>query len=257
MGTTLKRTGIAALAVLAAGWASAEDRLGVFEFFVRGSGTYCQEAAPAVRALQLEMQGRALLLEYAYDTFRWTRAETWWAAYSGTSAVYLPLVMVGSGFETSTGPVDYEARYREMLQHELARPAGASLRAWSLRTAGGTRVFVRATNLTGSPVGPAQSATLWAIAWEDAPVGLTSTWVRQAAALPLGETIPPGGTTTATVSLPVLAGADPERVRFLALLDQRLPGGSGFDMLQAAVAEPAGLAVSPGALTLSPIRPSE
>lgn len=256
MGTSLRLKGTAVLALLAlpvAGGARAEDRLGVFEFFVRGAGEYCQAAAPAVRNLQAEMRGRALLLEYPYDVFRDSRAEVWWAAYSGSGAVYLPLVMVGSGFETSTGPVDYEARYRAMLEDELARPPGAALKAFFHRAPDGTRIHVRATNLGTSSIGPAQAATLWAIAWEDAPIGLTSTWVHQAASLPLGASLPAGGTATATLALPPSAGAG--RFRYLALLDHRPAGGTRFDMLQAVVAEEAGLSAEPASLTLSPSRP--
>lgn len=96
MATTLRG---ALLLALLAGVAGAEERLGVFEFFVRGGGAYCQAAAPGVRKLQTEMEGRAVLLEYAYDTFNQGRVDRWWAAYKGSPSVYLPLVMVGSGLQ--------------------------------------------------------------------------------------------------------------------------------------------------------------
>jgi hypothetical protein len=57
----------------------------------------------------------------------WGRVDRWWAAYTGSSSVYLPLVMVGSGYEVIQGSVAYEREYRRMLNDELARAPGAAL----------------------------------------------------------------------------------------------------------------------------------
>lgn len=244
-----------ALALLSGG-ASAEERLGVFEFFVRGGGAYCQAAAPAVRALQTEMAGRAVLLEYAYDSFPQGRVERWWAAYSGSPYVYLPLVMVGSGLDVDQGPVDYYARYKAMLDAELARPPQASMRAWSRRQGGGVQVFVRATNLASVPLTTDHAAGFWVVVWEDNPIGLTATWVRATTASPLTATLAPGATAFATVDVPSVGSVDWDRLRSLVLLEHRPGGALGrYDTLQAAIASAAGLDASPSSLALSASSP--
>lgn len=248
------RYALALLCVAAA--ATAEDRLCVFEFFVRGSGAYCQAAAPAVRALQAEMQGRAVLLEYDYDAFSHGRADRWWAAYTGSPAVYLPIVMVGSGYMVDQGPVSYASRYRAMIDAELARAPAAQVKAWSQRAGAGLTVYARATNLSGVPLTTDHAAAFWVIVWEEARIGLTDTWVRSTASKALTATLAPGDTTTVTISVPTVAAADWERIRALVLLEHRPTGAGKYDMLQAAAAGPASLDAKPTQLTLGPSAPS-
>lgn len=241
---------------LLAGGAGAQERLGVFEFFVRGGGAYCQAAAPSVRTLQAEMAGRAVLLEYAYDSFPHGRVERWWAAYSGSPYVYLPLVMVGSGLEVDQGPVDYYNRYKAMLDAELARPPQAAVRAWSRHQGGGLQVFARATNLASVPLTTDHAAGFWVVVWEDNPVGLTTTWVRATAASPLTTALYPGATAVTTVDVPSLGSVDWDKLRALVLIEHRPTGAPGrYDMLEAAIAAPAGLDASPSSLALSPSSP--
>ena len=105
--------------LLGATFGAAEDRFAVLEFFGRPNGAFCSAAGPAMKALQRQMEGRAVLLEYDYDAFRYGRQERFWA--TGVSATYLPLVMVGSGYRTSSGSVNYESVYRSMINQELDR----------------------------------------------------------------------------------------------------------------------------------------
>lgn len=253
MAPTVRR---ALILLLLASAARAEERLGVFEFFVRGGGTYCRLAAPSVSTLQAEMAGRAVLLEYAYDSFSSGRVDRWWAAYHGPSQVYLPLVMVGSGLEVSQGPVDYYNRYKAMLTAELARPPAASVKAWSQRVGTSLQVFVRATNLADAPLTPEHAAAFWVVVWEDNPIGLTQTWVRATGTRPLAGPLQPGDTTSATIDMASLQGVDWQRLRALALLEHRPTSGGAYDMLQAAIASPASLEVAPSGLVLGPSSPS-
>ncbi|MCU0290489.1 MAG: hypothetical protein MUF10_00650 [Thermoanaerobaculaceae bacterium] len=246
----------ALILLLLASGAGAEDRLGVFELFVRGGGTYCRLAAPSVSTLQAEMAGRAVLLEYAYDSFSSGRVDRWWAAYHGPSSVYLPLVMVGSGLDVSQGPVDYYNRYKAMLNAELARPPAASVRVWSRRVGDGLQVYVRATNLSDAPLTPDQAAAFWVIVWEDNPIGLTQTWVRATATRPLAGPLQPGDTTSATIDVASLSNVDWQHLRALALIEHRPTGGGAYDMLQAAIASPAVLDVTPSGIVLGPSTPS-
>lgn len=232
---------------------AAQERLAVFEFFGRPAGQYCRDAAPTVLALQQQYAGRAILLEYDYDRFPSGRVDRWWAARTGTGTVYLPLVMVGSGFRISSGPVDFDTVYRSMLDAELARPPQAEVSAWSRRQGNALRVYLRARNLSATPLTAANNAGLWLLAWEDSRRGLTDTWVRAAVAKPLTATLQPGAAVTATLDTPALTDVNWNVLRSLALLEHR-PGGTGpYDMLQAAMATPATLAVSPTQLVLTPL----
>jgi hypothetical protein len=234
--------------------ARAEERLGVFEFFGRTTGSLCQGAAPDVISLQRDLAGRAVLLEYAYDTFNSGRITRWWDAYSGTGTVYLPLITIGSGFSVCQG-TEHPSHYRAMLEAELARPAEASIHAWSRRSGSGMQIFVRAENSSAKPLTADQLPTLWAIAWEDARIGLTDTWVRATSSLTLSGTLPPGGVATATIDLPAVPANDWSRIRSLVLLDHRPAGSSRYDLLQASISRPAALEVTPGTMTLDASKP--
>lgn len=246
----------ALILALLAGAAGAEDRLGVFEFFVRGGGTFCQAAAPTVARLQTEMEGRAVLLEYAYDTFNQGRVDRWWEAYEGPTSPSLPLVMVGSGFQVDQGKLGYDTRYRAMLNAELARAPAATVKAWSHRVGDGLQVYLRAANLSGVALTPEHAAAFWVVVWEDNPIGLTQTWVRATVTQPLAVTLQPGDTTTATIDVASLPGVDWQHLRALALLEHRPASSGPYDMLQAAIATPAGVEATPARLTLGSYQPS-
>jgi hypothetical protein len=239
---------------LCASAATGQQRLAVLEFFGRPNGQFCSEAGPAMLSLQGEMAGRAVLLEYDYDRFASGRVDRFWAARP--SAMYLPLVMVGSGYRTSSGQVDYAREYRGMLEAELARPPEAAVNAYWRRSGAAARVYVQVTNLRASALTPEEAAAIWVIAWENGRIGVSDTWVRGTARTPLADSLEPGAILTVTIDTPSLVGVDWERISALACLERR-PGGAGvYDMLEAAVAASAGLAVSPNTLALSAASPS-
>lgn len=248
MGKAIR--GALVLLLLSTG-AHADERFGVLEFFVRGSGTYCQDAAPSVLALQDAMEGRAVVLEYPFDSFTQGRVDRFWAAYAGPSP-YLPLALVGSGFDLCQGPVDYATRYRQMLEAELARPPRAAIQAWSRPWGSGMEVYATVRNLDAVTLRTSTRPTLWLVAWEDGRIGLTKTIVRATASRALAADVPPGGTTAFTIEVPSLGTADRQRVRAAVLLDELLAGTSRYDLLQSVVAQPAGVSVTPAAVTLGP-----
>jgi len=241
--------------LLVAAAATGEDRLAVLEFFGRPAGQFCQEAAPAVIQLQGEMEGRALLLEYDYDDFRSGRVDRWWDAYPGGGTVYLPLVMVGSGFRISMGPVDHYFTYRSMLEAELMRPPAAEVEAYSRRMGQVVRVYVRVENTGGATIRPEDDASVWVVLWEDARRGLTDTWVQATAVGSLTAPLEPGAEVTMTLDVTPISAVDWGLVRSLALVEHRPEGGT-YDMLQAAVTVPATLGVTPDELTLTASNPS-
>jgi hypothetical protein len=252
MGRSLRY--VAFLWLLCAVTVSAQERLAVLEFFGRPNGQFCSEAGPAMLALQAEMAGRAVLLEYDYDRFWSGRVDRFWAARP--SAMYLPLVMVGSGYRTSTGQVSYEREYRAMLNAELARAPEAVVSGYWRKSGDAARVYVQVTNLRDSALTTAEDAAIWVIAWENDRIGVSDTWVRGTVLRSLTQPLAPGATLAATVDTASLTGVNWERISALACLERR-PGGSGvYDMLQAAVAAPVGLAVSPTTLAPTIAEPS-
>jgi hypothetical protein len=255
MGTALKRYAI--LVLLVSSSLYADERLGVLEFFARGSGAYCIAAAPSILALQQEMQGRALVLEYPYDAFSTgTRVKRFFDSFSGcvSCGIALPLVVVGSGFDVAEGPVEYAVRYRSMLEADLARPPGAAIQAWSRRSGNGIQVFATVTNTSGVLLPAASQPTVDLLVWEDARIGLTNTFMRGTQSELLSGDLAPGESRNVTFDAAWLNPSDWQRVRSAVLFDNR-PQGTKWDMLQAAVTKPVGLSADPTSLTLSAAQP--
>jgi len=244
------------LALLLAASAAAEERLAVLEFFGRPGGANCEAAGPTMISLQEDMAGVAVLLEYSYDLYTNGRVERWWAAHQGGGSVSLPLVMVGSGYQVSSGAVDYLRVYRQMLEAELARPPAAVITAYSRQRGGALRVYVRASNQGAVPLLPEHDAAFWVVVWEDAAIGVSNTWVRATRASPLATALDPGEVATAVVDTSNIVGVDWSRVRSLVLLEHRPDGGAVYDLLQAAVALPAALVAVPDTVALSLSQPS-
>ncbi len=235
--------------LLGATFGAAQDRFAVLEFFGRPSGAYCSAAGPAMTTLQSEMEGRAVLLEYDYDAFLYGRQERFWA--TGVSAMYLPLVMVGSGYETSSGSVSYEAAYRSMINHELARPARADVSAFWRRSGNTMRAYVEVLNLDDTALEIDQEASIWLVAYENGSVGVSTTWVRSTAFQFLPFDLAPEESATAVIDTPPMSGIDWSMMDGLVMIEDRTGGGGSYDMLQAIVASPAGLTAAPGNLVLS------
>ena len=235
--------------LLGAAFGAAEDRFAVLEFFGRPAGAYCSAAGPAMKALQEEMQGRAVLLEYDYDAFLHGRQDRFWA--TGASATYLPLVMVGSGYRTSSGSVNYEPVYRSMINAELARPVRAAVSAFWQRTSNTMRTYVEVLNLGATDLEIDQEASIWLIAYENASIGVSTTWVRSTAQQHLPYDLAPGESATAIIDSWPMTGVNWSRMAGLVVIEDR-PGGYGsYDMLQATEALPACLTATPDHLLLS------
>lgn len=233
---------------------AAQERLAVLELFGRSICPNCQAAGRALVSLEPEMTGRAVLLEYDWDAFKaGLRAQRFLTVEQ--HAALLPLVMVGSGYRTSWGPVDYPQEYRRMIQEELARPPTAAVSVYSRRSGGGLRLYVRAENTGDAALTTGDQPTLWVIVWENGLIGVSDTFVRTAIPTLLPGPLAPGETTTITVDTPAMAVLEWNAIESLALLE-RGPARTGrYDTLQAAVALPAALTVTPQRLTLGPGRP--
>ncbi len=249
---------VAALAALLAGGVAAvaggEERLAVLEFFGRPTGAYCSAAGPAMVSLQENYDGRAVLLEYDFDAFRQGRLDRFSAADS--SAPYLPLVMVGSGYRTSDGPANYELVYRAMIEDERARPPAVEVSAAWRALGSRARVYLRLHNHSGHRLLVAEEAAIWVVIWQNDDIGVSRTWVRSTTRWPLPADLDDGAAVTAVVDTTgSLAGLPWGQLSCLAMVEERRPVSGRYDMLDAVVAGPPELTVNPATIGLSRAKP--
>ncbi len=178
------------------------------------------------------------------------RRDRWFASYTGPSTIYLPLVMVDGGHQMSNGDLaDFAGTYRRLIDAERPRPPLATIEAYTRRVDGRVRAYVRLHNLSGATLDSATNhAALSALVWEDKRVGDTGRIVRGAPFLNVAPAVPDGGELTATVDTPDLAGVGWDALHTVVVADWAPGPGPAFDMLQAAVAEPAGFVPDPATL---------
>jgi hypothetical protein len=228
----------------------AADRFAVLEFFGRPNGTFCSAAGPAMLELQTQLAGEAELLEYDYDGFPVGRIDRFWA--TGSSASYLPLVMVGSGYRTSSGHVDYRPVYAGMIGDERARAPEADITAFWRRTDASVHGYLTVRNTRDRRLRVAEDAAVWLVVFERARIGVSTTWVRSTGRHDLAADLAPGEDVDLVVEVPVSGMSDWGRAAVLVMVEDRPLGGGRYDMLQAALAEPAGLTASPDRVVLTP-----
>ncbi len=187
-------------------------------------------------------QGVAAPMGARYDRF--------WAAFGGGTATY-PLIIVDSGHQVKTGYTsDQYNVYKGLVEAELARAPQAALEAYSWRVGAQVHFSGKLTNLSGQTLSASQNgATLHALVYEDAKVGVTSRYVRAAVYTPLSSALASGASATFTLDTPDLSGVDWTKLHMLVLADYR-PGGTtgAYDMLQAAFAVSPTFTVTPNPL---------
>jgi hypothetical protein len=190
-----------------------------------------------------------VFLEDDVDTAYGRRRDRWWAGYGGSGGVYLPLVMVSSGHLVSNGPVSYAAVYRDMVDSELERPPRAEVEAYAARSGSLMRVWLRAVNRSTVTLSAANGAAAQALVWEERKMHVTARTVRAAPYVDITAVLPPGAAFTAVLDTLLPSGVDWSKTHVVALLEYRPAGAAGaFDMMQAALALPPQLAVSPETL---------
>jgi hypothetical protein len=196
---------------------------------------------------------QVLFLEQDVDLPKGKRQDRWWASYTGSSTVYLPLVMVDSGHQISNGSqADFKATYRRLVDAELARPPQVDLEAYTRQVGARMRIYARLKNTAGITLSSASNgATLHALVWEDKRVGVTGRIVRAAPWIAVSGEVAPDGEYTATLETPDLAGVSWSSLHAVALADYRPGSGTAYDMLQGALAQPAALAAEPTTVTVA------
>lgn len=181
------------------------------------------------------------------------RLNLWWAGYGGGGSVYLPLVMVDSGHQVSSGSqTDYKAAYKKLVDAELARPPRAEVEAYARRVGDTMRIYAQLVNGAGTALSTAANdAAIQALVWEDARVGVTGRIVRAAPWTGISPEVPPEGAFTATLETPNLSDVNWGALHAVVFADYRPGTGSAYDMLQGALAEPAALVADPGTVTVA------
>ncbi len=242
---------LTAILLCGVGVASAADRLAVFETFGNPSGAYCRAAGPALKDLQTEMEGQAVLLEYDYNQVAGDVVSRFDA--SAGWPPFLPLVMVGSGYRTTSGwETDHRSAYLEMIDAELARAPRAEVRSYWQRLGNVMRTYVSVRNSGSIPLRVVESTRVWVVVYEKAPIGVSNTWVRSTVSWSLVGDLAPGQVVTKVIDAQGSSVADWNRIAGVAMLEDR-PGGSGrYDMLQAAESLQAALTVVPQEALVSP-----
>jgi hypothetical protein len=193
-----------------------------------------------------------VFLEQNVDVPLGDRIGRWWAAYSGPLPAYLPLVMVDSGRQVSSGSqTDFKAAYRKLVAAELLRPPEGEIEAYARPLGTRVRVYARLRNTADITLSAANKGALHAVVWEDRRVGVTSRIVRAAPWVTTSPRVAPGGEFAATLETSDLSGVDLDAVRTVVVADY-VPGpGPAFDMLQGALAEPVALTADPEIVTVA------
>jgi hypothetical protein len=194
-----------------------------------------------------------VFLEQDVDSPIGKRFDRWWAAYTGGGTAYLPLVMVDSGYQISSGSqTDFGAAYRKLVDAELPRQPQAEIEAYTRKFGARMRVYARLRNTAGTALSAAgNKAALHALVWEDRRVGVTARIVRAAPWVGVSPEVAPEGEFTATLETSDLAGVNWNALHTVVVADY-LPGPApAYDMLQGALAEPAALEADPQTVTVA------
>jgi len=163
------------------------------------------------------------------------RSDRFWVAYGGGGSVYLPLIVVDSGNQFSSGHVDISV-YRGMVNTALARPPLAILDAVAWQYGSRVRAQGRITNTSGFSLSySANRASLYLIVYEDIRVGVTNRYVRAVASVTLSDTIANDGSADFAIETSDLSGVIWSNLHAVVIADYR-PGVTtgAYDTLQAA-----------------------
>lgn len=165
-----------------------------------------------------------------------TRTSRWWAANGYGSSVYLPLILIDSGDQFSSGPVDYATVYKGMIDSALTRLPGAAISAVVNRVDNSLHFTVEVTNLSGVALSSTNSASLYALVYDDESIsGLTGSYVVASVREGISPLLASGDSATYSIQVDNLPDPDSPSLRAVVFLDYRPAGVNHYDMLQVAV----------------------
>jgi hypothetical protein len=230
------------------------QRFVVFEEFMQPTCSICQTASTSVATVEGEMAGRPVaFLIQDLNTLVGVRRERWYAAYVGSLAtVYLPLVMASGGHSYIYGPYqDFAAAFRTMIETEAARPPEAVIEAFWRRIDGTLRIYAVVQNTSRETLSSSlNGAAVTALVYEE-NTAAASPNVRAAPWVSVSPSLAPRATGRFIIDTGTLPEISAENMRALVFVEYRPRAGKAYDMLQAALALPAGIYSEPAQITAS------
>lgn len=188
-----------------------------------------------------------VFLEYNVNGPFYSRSSRWWAA-SGQDYASLPMVMVDSGNQYTSGYLNFETVYKAMVDTSMPRLPQAALQAYAWREGNQVGFYAQVQNLSGVTLSPANNATLHGIVYEDIHAGATNRYVRAAVSTAITELLP-DGTATFSMETADLEGVNWDKLHYIVLVDYTpLAPDGAYDMLQAVQA-----ALIPAPFNVDPI----
>ena len=151
----------------------------------------------------------------------------------------LPMVMVDSGLSAKSGPGPYVSGYSTMVDNSMVREPKAEVQALWVRQGNKAKFTVQVKNLSGVTLSSSNEATVHVIVYLQQHVYLTSRLVVFAAHAAISS-LANGATGAYNLETDDLTSVDWDKLHYIALVDYIPNSTTGkYDMLQAAVAEPA------------------
>ena len=160
------------------------------------------------------------------------RVDRWFQGYGLPGDVFLPITMVDSGHDISSGEVNYVSVYSDMVDTSLSRMPKAQMTVTSVREGNLLRLDARITNTSGVTLSAANGATLTALIYQE-PTNPSSVPLVTAAGTASITTLADGATGDYVFEV-VVGNLDPERTRWVVIADYRPDTSeSAYDTLQA------------------------
>lgn len=213
-----------------------QPRLVVFESFLKHGCPACTISGRTVDQLSNEFSRagkNVLFIEQDVNQPVGNRLDRWWESWDGIQ-LYVPMVMLDSGFWNSYGAEDYYESYSAAVNRALARPAGAEIYAGFTRTGNNVTVVARITNHSGGRLDTSNYATVNALVYERAPILHTNRYVRAATSQAIEEPLAHGATATYTLAMDNVPVEQWRLSRVVVMLDYKPDANeTAYDMLQA------------------------
>jgi hypothetical protein len=164
------------------------------------------------------------------------RVTRWFDAYATPGDVFLPLVMVDSGNQISSGDVEFNAVYGAMIENSLDRETKAGMTVRTKRVDDILQFNVTLTNTSGETLSAANNATLTTLLYRQPNNSTGVPWVVRGTTTAIqiladGHT----GSTSFEIDIRFL---DMDRIHWLVIAEAQLDGSTtAYDTLQAVTGE--------------------
>lgn len=205
-----------------------------------------------------------VFIEQNTDDSLGNRISRWWQAFyaaGNSGSAYLPQAMANSGHQVADGSIVFPGAstdkfydaYKAMIDEELARPPQAAIQAHAQRVGDIMQITAWVTIPSQAPPSYTNDAVVGAIVYEDKHVLLTDRFARAAVSTNVYPELQPGETTVITLETEPLNGVDWNNLHTVVYVESRVDSGNGeeiYDMLQAAMAQPAVFSVQPNSITV-------